>query len=92
MKTVFKTSMLVAALSLGVVACEGPKENAMEDTGEAQAEATNDAAEAAADAGQITDAQADNITDKAEDKADAMEKQGEAMDAGATPTATTTPM
>ena len=60
MKTVLKTSMLAAALSFGLAACDGPKENAMEDAGEA--------------------------------KADAMEKQGEAMDAGATPTATTTPM
>ena len=92
MKTVIKTSMLAAALSFGVVACDGPKENAMEDAGEQNAEVVNDQAEAAADAGQITDQQADAITDNAEDKADAMEKEGEAMDTGATPTATSTPM
>lgn len=91
MKTVIKTSMLAAALSFGVAACDGPKENAMEDAGEAQAEAVNEKAEAMEEAGQISDAQEDAMTDQAEDKADAMEMKGEAMDAGATPTATTTP-
>ncbi len=80
MKTMIKTSMLAAALSFGVVACDGPKENAMEDAGEQNAEAVNAAAEASADAGKITDEQADAMTDQAENKADAMEKQGEAMD------------
>lgn len=91
MKAVFKTSMLAAALSFGVVACEGPKENAMEDTGEAKAEAVNEQAEAMENAGQISDAKEDAMTDKAENKADAMEKQGEAMDEGkAAPAATAT--
>ena len=85
MKTVLKTSMLAAALSFGVVACDGPKENAMEDAGEQNAEAVNEQAEAMEDAGQISDAQEDAMTDQAEDKADAMEKQGEAMDEGAAP-------
>ena len=80
MKTVFKTTMLAAALSFGLVACDGPKENAMEDAGEQNAEAVNAQAEASADAGKITDEQADAMTNQAEDKADAMEKQGEMMD------------
>lgn len=94
MKTVFKTSMIAAALSFGVVACDGPNENAMEDAGEQQAEIVNDQAEAAADAGQITDGEAAAITDRAEDRADAMEQQGEAMDntGTAAPAATATPM
>lgn len=83
MKTVLKTSLLAAALSFGVVACEGPKENAMEDAGEAQAEAVNEQAEAMEDAGQISDAQEDAITDQAEDRADAMEAQGDAADEAA---------
>lgn len=83
MKTVIKTSMLAAALSFGVVACEGPKENAMEDAGEAQAEAVNEQAEAMEDAGAMTDEQADAVTDAAEDKADAMEAQGDAADEAA---------
>lgn len=83
MKTVIKTSMLAAALSFGVVACEGPKENAMEDAGEANAEAVNEQAEAMEDAGQISDAQEDAMTDAAEDKADAMEAAGDAADEGA---------
>lgn len=91
MKTVIKTSMLAAALSFGLAACDGPKENAMEDTGEAKAEAVNDQAEAMEDAGKISDTQEDAMTDAAEDKADAMEKQGEAMDAGAAPATTATP-
>ena len=80
MKTVLKTSMLVAALSFGLVACDGPKENAMEDAGEAQAEAVNAQAEAAEDAGTMTDGQQDAVTDMAEDKGDAMEETGEKMD------------
>lgn len=83
MKTVLKTSLLAAALSFGVVACEGPKENAMEDAGESQAEAVNEQAEAMEDAGQISDAQEDAITDQAEDRADAMEAQGDAADEAA---------
>lgn len=80
MKTIMKTSMLAAALSFGVVACDGPKENAMEDAGEQNAEAVNEQAEAMEDAGTVSDAQADAMTDQAEDKADAMEETGEAMD------------
>lgn len=77
-----------AALGLSLAACEGPNENAMEDAGEANAEAVADQAEAMEDNGQITDAQEDAMVDKAEDKADAMEAQGEAMDQGtATPAA-----
>lgn len=80
MKTVIKTSMLAAALSFGVVACDGPKENAMEDAGEANAEAVNAQAEASEAAGTMTDEQSDAATDMAEDKADAMEETGEKMD------------
>lgn len=83
MKTLIKTSMLAAALSFGLVACEGPKENAMEDAGEANAEAVNEQAEAMEDAGQISDTQEDAMTDNAEDKADAMEAQGDAADEAA---------
>ncbi len=91
MKTVIKTSMLAAALSFGLAACDGPKENAMEDAGEQQAEAVNEQVEASEAAGTMTDAQADAATDQAEDRADAMEKQGEAMDQGtAAPVATAT--
>ncbi len=77
-----KLIALSSALALGltVAACDGPKENAMEDAGEQNAEAVNASAEAAEDAGQITDDQADAMTDQAEDKADAMEETGEAAD------------
>jgi len=80
MKTMMKTTMLAAALSFGLVACDGPKENAMEDAGEASAEATHEAAETMEDQGKITDAQEDAITDNAEKKADAMEEAGENAD------------
>ena len=77
-----KASLVVsaAALNLGLAACDGPNENAMEDAGEQQAEAVNERVDAMEDAGTISDAQSDAITDQAEDKADAMEEQGEAMD------------
>ena len=58
--------MLAAALSLGLVACDGPKENAMEDAGEQTDEVVNEQADAMEDAGQISDAQADAMTDQAE--------------------------
>lgn len=80
MKTVLKTSMLAAALSFGLVACDGPKENAMEDAGEAQAEAVNEQVEASEAAGTMTDEQSDAATQMAEDKADAAEEVGEAAD------------
>jgi hypothetical protein len=73
----------VAALGLGLAACDGPQENAAEDTGEQMAEEVNDQAEAMEDAGQITDAQEDAMTDAAEDKADAMEETGEEADQAA---------
>lgn len=72
-----------AVLGLGVAACDGPNENAMEDAGEQQAEVVNEQAEAMEDAGQISDAQEDAVTDQAEDQADAMEEQGEAIDEAA---------
>lgn len=85
MKKILKTAMFasVAAVGLTVAACDGPRENAAEDIGEANAEAVNAQAEAAADAGQITDAQADAITDQAEAAADAAEEAGEAADKAA---------
>ena len=70
------------ALGLAVAACDGPREEAAEDTGEANAEAVNEQAEAMEDAGTMTDEQADAMTDTAEDKADAMEDAGEAADEG----------
>ncbi|MBX7501424.1 hypothetical protein K3181_08220 [Qipengyuania sp. YG27] len=82
----FTKAMLVAstaALSLGLAACDGPNENAMEDAGEQQAEAVNEQVDAMEDAGTISDAESDAITEQAEDKADAMEEQGEAMDEAA---------
>lgn len=79
----FTKAMLVAstaALSLGLAACDGPNENAMEDAGEQQAEAINEEVDAMEDAGTMSDAESDAITEEAEDTADAMEEQGEAMD------------
>lgn len=76
----FITISSALALGLGVAACDGQKENAMEDAGEQHAEAVNDKAEAMEDAGQISDDQADAMTKKAEEKADAMEEVGEAAD------------
>ena len=80
-----------AALGLGLAACDGPNENAMEDAGEQNAEVVDDQADAMEDADMITDAQEDAMVDQAEDQADAMEEQGEAMDEGAAaPVATET--
>ncbi len=67
----------VAALGLGLAACDSAQENAAEDAGEQQAEVVNDQAEAMEDAGQITDDQADAMTEAAENKADAMEEAAE---------------
>ena len=89
MKKIFAIAS-AAVLGLGVAACDGPNENAMEDAGEQQAEAINEEVDAMEDAGTMTDEQSDAITEQAEDTADAMEEQGEAMDEGtATDTAET---
>ncbi len=77
-KSTFAVS--VAALTLGLAACDGPQENAMEDAGEQNAEMVDEQVEAMEDAGQITEGQEDAMTEQAEEKADAMEEQGEAMD------------
>lgn len=69
-----------AALSLGLAACDGPNENAMEDAGEQNAEVVDEQADAMEDQGMISDQQEDAMVDQAEDRADAMEEQGEAMD------------
>ena len=72
-----------AALGLGVAACDGANEEAMEETGEVNAEIVEDQADTMEDAGMITDTQEDAMVDNAEAEADAMEAQGEAMDDGA---------
>ncbi|WP_394270547.1 hypothetical protein [Qipengyuania sp.] len=93
----FNKTMLVisaAALSLGVAACDGPNENAMEDAGEQNAEAVNDMADQMEAEGQITSDQEDAMVDQAEDQADNMEEMGEAMDEGdaaVAPVTATTP-
>ena len=77
-----KTALIVsaAAMSLGLAACDGANENAMEDAGEQQAEEVNDMADQMEAEGEITSDQEDAMVDQAEDQADAMEEQGEAMD------------
>lgn len=81
-----------AALGLGVAACDGANEEAMEDAGEANVDAVEEQADAMEDADMITDTQEDAIVDAAEGEADAMEEQGEAIDEGAmAPAATATP-
>jgi phage tail sheath protein FI len=72
-----------AAMSLGLAACDGANENAMEDAGEQQAEEVNDIADQMEAEGAITSDQEDAMVDEAEDTADAMEEQGEMMDEGA---------
>ncbi|MXO48819.1 hypothetical protein GRI69_11180 [Erythrobacter vulgaris] len=72
-----------AAMSLGLAACDGANENAMEDAGEQQAEEVNDMADQMEAEGAITSDQEDAMVDDAEDTADAMEEQGEMMDEGA---------
>lgn len=80
MKSILKTTLVASVAALGLAACEGPNENAMEDIGEQQAEVINERAENLEDAGVITDDQEDAITDRAEDRADNMEVIGEQMD------------
>ena len=77
MKFTVKTAMVasVAALGLGLAACDSPQEEAAEE----QAEAMEEQADDMEDAGMITDeeadameAEADNIEDAAEGDTDAM--------------------
>ncbi|MCP9221992.1 hypothetical protein MKP08_04420 [Erythrobacter sp. LQ02-29] len=85
MKFSAKTAMFasVAALGLGLAACDGPREEAAEDKGEAMEAQVDQTADAMEDSGQISDAQEDAMKDAADDKADAMEEQGEAADEAA---------
>lgn len=82
MKITFKTSLIAGVAALGLAACEGPAENAMEDQGEMQAEMVDERVEAQEDAGLITEDQEDALTERAEDRADNMEAVGEAIDEG----------
>ncbi|MBX7527944.1 hypothetical protein [Qipengyuania vesicularis] len=61
-----------AALSLGLAACDGPQEEAMEDAAEEQESAIDAQAEAMEDAGASEEA-----VEAMEDKADAVEDAGE---------------
>ncbi|WP_379548419.1 hypothetical protein ACFCW2_04425 [Qipengyuania sp. DSG2-2] len=85
MKFTSKTAMVAtaAALSLGLAACDGANEEAMEDAGEEMVEATEAEADAMEEAGEITGDEADAMVDEAEDTADAMEEEGETMDEAA---------
>ena len=71
-----------AALSLGLVACDGPNEEAMEDRGEAMETQLETQADIVDDQGM--DEQADALNEQADDVEDAMEAQadtvGEEMD------------
>ena len=80
MKSIIKTSLIASIAALGLVACDGPAENQMEDIGEEQAEAVNERVDAMEDAGTMTDERSDAITDNMEDRADNMEEVGEAID------------
>lgn len=69
----------VAVLGLGLAACDGPKEEAMEDSAEAireSADADAAAMEAAADATRAAGG-SEAVADAKEDKADAVEAAGE---------------
>lgn len=62
--------MLAAALSFGVVACNGQKQSAPDEAAKQNAEAAEEKAHAMEDAGSTIDEQADAMIKKAEDKAD----------------------
>ena len=82
MKKIFKSSMMVsvAALGLGLAACDGPQENAMEDQAE-QMEDNRDAAVNEMEAsGEITDEQADAMDDQTDAMEENMEEQADSMD------------
>ena len=80
MKITFKTAMVasVAAMGLGLAACDSPAEEAAEE----QAEAIEDQADAMEDAGAITDEQADAMEAQADDIEDAAEGDTDAMTEG----------
>ena len=80
MKITFKTAMVasVAAMGLGLAACDSPQEEAAEE----QAEAIEDQADAMEDAGAITDEEADAMEAQADDIEDAAEGDTDAMTEG----------
>ncbi|ABC64503.1 hypothetical protein [Erythrobacter litoralis] len=77
MKVTFKSAAIasVAALGLGLAACDSPAENAAEDEIEAMEEERDETIDAMEDSGQITDETADAM----DDQTDAMEESMEAQ-------------
>lgn len=75
-----KTAMVasVAAMGLGLAACDSPAEEAAEE----QAEAMEEQADDMEDAGMITDEQADAIEAEADDIEDAAEGDTDALTEG----------
>ena len=67
-----------AALSLGLAACDGPQEEAMEDQAEATETAMENEADAMEEAGM--EAEADAMNEAADDAEDTMEAQADEMD------------
>ncbi|MXP15419.1 hypothetical protein GRI44_11725 [Altererythrobacter confluentis] len=82
MKSIFKAAMVssVAAMSLGLAACDSAAENQMED----EATAIDEAAEAQADnmeAAGASEAAVEAVEEQGEETKDAMEEQADNMDA-----------
>jgi opacity protein-like surface antigen len=80
MKTVLKTSLLAAALSFSLVACDSAAEDAAENQIDAQEDAANAQIDAMEDSGQVTDAQADAMEGQVEADAQAKEDALDATD------------
>lgn len=80
MKFTFKTAMVasVAAMGLGLAACDSPQEEVAEE----QAEAIEEQADDMEDAGAITDEEADAMEAQADDIEDAAEGDTDAMTEG----------
>ncbi|MBY6127634.1 hypothetical protein KUW15_02780 [Qipengyuania aquimaris] len=75
-----KTALIAsaAAMSLGLAACDGPQEEAMEDQAEALETDLENQADAAEEAGM--EAEADALNEQADDVEDALEEQADEMD------------
>lgn len=80
MKTVIKTSMLAAALSFGLVACDSAAENQAEDNIETMEDNRDAQVDSMEDAGQITDDQADAMDDQTDAMEESMEESVDAAD------------
>ena len=77
---IIKTSAIAAVLTLGLAACDGPQENAMEDRAEEMEDNRDAMVNDMEASGQISDETADAMDDQTDAMEESMEETADDMD------------